>query len=911
MATVSPIADKEAFLAILHKSGLLSADVLSKAREGVSAADDARAAARQLVKTGLLTKWQAGQLLHGYHVLTIGKYKLLDQLASGETGRIYLAEHAQMERRHALKILSRRHASQPEVLKRFLSDAERLCQLEHRNLSHIYDVNQDGERYYVVMEHIEGQDLRRRVEQQGPLAAAEALGWIRQAAAGLAHAHQRQVFHGDLKPANLVIDAAGNLKITDIGQARLVAAPPTSADETSEAAALASAIYRAPELRAGSQTVDARSDVYSLGAVLCFLLSGKAEPDATSARQTLEAKGQAAELIAVTTRMMADDPAARFASMEEVSPALGGLPATQATGEKAAAPPLKKTKKPLVARPIPEVSPAAGPGVPSATAPENKPAAADPFVGFTVQPSPRGKGGPVAKAGLPAAAVSPASKPAAADSPALAKKSRLPLILGAAIGGSLLVLAGIAVIVVLAINWAGDAASHVVADANDAIDKAAANVAPPDGGAESNPESNPELNPKPAVAPSSVTPPVANPVNPLTPPTATIAPPMPAPVARAPMPQPMPVPMPAPAPGEPAPMPAPTETKPEPEKPAAPSNPFAGFATSATLPKLAPSATAEPPADALAPLALGPCIVDEKALVIIQLKGGDGAIRGGKQKFEIAAGQGGTALRDWEISLAGGTANVVVALLSVKENQLMFQWTPDGAKQASAPLLCNCGLHLSAGSGQHDVALRTPIKGEPLVVGLEKGGSAVKWEIDLLPDPNKVFLEISKLEGGFLKQKFKERQTLEGSDKTEIWTGSDETAMPLGLRITSTVKTQSIEVECSPQYQVRGVTRQPKALVKKELGVLEKQFDQARFVVNKKIEAASKAKGEAAERQANLGKVELDKVNQADDQLKELKSLIENLDGKGEIHFRVYYQTEDGPIDLLVTGEAPPKDDAK
>jgi hypothetical protein len=302
-------------------------------------------------------------------------------------------------------------------------------------------------------------------------------------------------------------------------------------------------------------------------------------------------------------------------------------------------------------------------------------------------------------------------------------------------------------------------------------------------------------------------------------------------------------------------------------------------------------------------------VVDDKQLVIISLKGGDGAIRGGKQKFEIAAAQDGTALRDWEISLTGG-ANppLVVALLGVKDNQLTFQWTPAGAKESSAPLLGNCGLHLSAGAGQHDVALRTPIVAEPLAVNLERVGSTVKWNIDLLPDAKKVFVEITRLEGDFLEHKFKERQTLEGSDSTEVWTGSVPEAMVLGLKITSTVSAQSVQVKSSPQYQLKSMPR-PKLLLKKDLGVIEKLLDQGRFVANKKLELATKAKGEVAERQKNLTQIELDKVNEAAEQLTELKSLIDGLDGKGAVHFRVFYQTDDGPIDLLVTEEGGPAEE--
>jgi hypothetical protein len=247
----------------------------------------------------------------------------------------------------------------------------------------------------------------------------------------------------------------------------------------------------------------------------------------------------------------------------------------------------------------------------------------------------------------------------------------------------------------------------------------------------------------------------------------------------------------------------------------------------------------------------------------------------------------------------------VVAKLAAKEGQLTFQWTHEAAKQPGAELLCNCGLSLSAGPDQHSVAFREPIVGEPLVVNLERIGSTVKWSIDSLPDPKKVFIEIARLDGEFLEHKFKQRQTLEGSDRTELWTGSAEDAMPLGLRIESDVSAQTIQIKALPQYQLKAM-RQPQMLVKKDLAAIEKRLDGSRFIANKKLEAISKAKGEVAERQKNLTQVELDRVNVADEQLTELKSLIEGLDGKAKIHFRVFYDAGDGTIDLLVTEDAPP-----
>src|SRR5688572_20710050 len=215
MAALTPVASSEALVGVIQKSGLLSADTLAKVSAAAQATPDAGQLARDLLKAGTLSKWQAGQLLHGYHQLTIGKYKLLEQLESGAIGRVYLAEHAQMGRRALLKVLSKRQSADPATVKRFLTQAQQACGLDHRNISHVYDVNQDDERNYVVVEHVEGTDLARLVEKHGPLPLGEALEYVRQAVEGLIHAHAAGVCHGDLKPANLLLDDSDTIKIID------------------------------------------------------------------------------------------------------------------------------------------------------------------------------------------------------------------------------------------------------------------------------------------------------------------------------------------------------------------------------------------------------------------------------------------------------------------------------------------------------------------------------------------------------------------------------------------------------------------------------------------------------------------------------------------------------------------------
>src|SRR5262245_6976567 len=187
MAALTPVASLDALVSVIQKSGLLTADRLAKVREAAAKAADAKQLARDLVKDGTLTRWQAGQLINGYHLLVIGKYKLMDQIGTAPTGRLYLAEHAQIGRRHTLKVLAKRLASKPHAVKHFLTSAQNACGLDHHNISHVYDVNQEGDRHYVVMEYVEGENVEHLIEREGPLKLPEALSFIAQAAEGLAH----------------------------------------------------------------------------------------------------------------------------------------------------------------------------------------------------------------------------------------------------------------------------------------------------------------------------------------------------------------------------------------------------------------------------------------------------------------------------------------------------------------------------------------------------------------------------------------------------------------------------------------------------------------------------------------------------------------------------------------------------
>ena len=946
MATLSIVESVDAFVATIEKSGLLPAEAMAKVRELAAKSDSPKALARPLVKDGTLTNWQANQLLYGFHKLVIGKYKLLNQLGAGEMGRVYLAEHVQMGRRHCLKVLSRRHTSKPEVLKQFLDEAQRVCALEHRNLSHVYDVNQSGDQYYLVTEYVEGQDLQSLVAKGGKLPVAEALGYARQTAEGLAHAHEQGVVHGDLKPSNLVLDDGGTVKILEIGQARLAEGPqgPIDKDETAETTSLAAVIHHAPEQRGQTRTIDQRSDVYSLGSVLVCLLTGKGAPDAAAAETQLKQVTKLPEsLLKLCLRMMAERPDDRPANMQSVltdldeverERSLPPMPPTKQTDAKPAAeakPP--KAKKPPVAKALAESG-----ALPVAKSLDTSAAAVEPaepqdedtspFAGFSIQT--KGSAGarkPPAKAATtqaPAPAVAPSDSSAAA---ATARKSYLPLILGGSIGGGVLALASICLIVYFVFFRDSGEPAEVAQAPTGASQTAAVETAPEGNPTESIPEesnpaaeSNPsaEANPTAATNPAAATSAAAKPPEPSAAPAASGAEnPMPEPVKPAdpPTPAPMPEvkptetkpadpPMPAPAP---APTPEPPAATPKPMAPVG--NPLEGFAKAVSLPKLG-SAMSDLPPEALAPKALGPCKVAPGILVIARLKGGEFASRGGRQKFDLVAANSGTAPQDWEVNLDGTDGKILVAKLGVKEGNLSFQWTPEGAKEANAPYLANCALELSAGSGHHVVALREPVVGPPLAIEFEKQGTA-KWVVDHLPDPKSIHFEVTKLEG-MPRQKYDPENVMRGvGEDMTVWTGPADETMPLGIKLTSAVTGKNLQVTSAPWLKFEGMKKAEK-YSKKILAANKAGATQRLSVLTQQREVLKK--GKETEAQVNLLDLEIEALSKGASQVEAITGFIDSLKGTGKIHFRIYYAAEEGTeVDLLVTSSeaAAPEKDAK
>ena len=294
------MSSKGSFLELLRRSGILDPLQLDRfVREAPPGSAEPSALAARLVERGWLTPFQAEQLLRGRsRNLLLGHYVILQRLGGGGMGSVYQARHKIMRRVVALKVIRRELLEHPDAVRRFRREIRAAARLSHPNIISAHDAGMADNHYFLVMEFLEGRNLFDLVKERGPLPAQEVCNHVFQAALGLQHAHVRGLVHRDVKPSNLFLTFNGSVvKILDLGLARLSdigEGDSTTSHLTPAGATMGSIDYMSPEQAEDSHAVDIRSDIYSLGCTMYFLLTGQVPFPVAQAARKLAAHRQAA-----------------------------------------------------------------------------------------------------------------------------------------------------------------------------------------------------------------------------------------------------------------------------------------------------------------------------------------------------------------------------------------------------------------------------------------------------------------------------------------------------------------------------------------------------------------------------------------------------------------------------------------
>jgi eukaryotic-like serine/threonine-protein kinase len=285
----------------------------------------------------------------------LGQYRLKERLGSGGMGEVYLAEPLLLRRPCAIKLIRPERAGDPNILRRFEREVQATATLTHPNTVQIFDYGhaEDGTFYY-VMEYLPGLSLEELVKQHGPLPPERAVHFLRQVCGALREAHAIGLIHRDIKSSNVLVCERGGLhdvaKLVDFGLVRAPGASADGANLTLEGAIAGTPAYMSPEQAGGQENLDARSDIYSLGAVAYFLLTGQPpfagrspvkvvaahiyEPPTPLSNHRSDVSEDLQQLV---LRCLAKNPADRFADAESLEIALGACHTTGPWCEKQAA----------------------------------------------------------------------------------------------------------------------------------------------------------------------------------------------------------------------------------------------------------------------------------------------------------------------------------------------------------------------------------------------------------------------------------------------------------------------------------------------------------------------------------------------------------------------------------------------
>lgn len=278
-----------------------------------------------------------------------GQYQLIRKLGEGGMGEVHLAEHQLLKRPCALKLIKEVAGAEPLALARFEREVQAAARLQHPNSIEIYDYGQtDDGTFYYVMEYLKGLSLAELVDKDGPLPPGRVVYLFRQACAALAEAHELGLVHRDLKPANLFIAVRGGeadvAKILDFGLVKLTAEP-HDAELTQENTVSGTPLYMSPEQGSASRDLDARADIYSLGAMMYYALTAQPPFKGESPMEVMIANARdpvqppskhvpsiPADLDQAVLRCLAKRPDDRFPNVKALNEALAACQCTREWG---------------------------------------------------------------------------------------------------------------------------------------------------------------------------------------------------------------------------------------------------------------------------------------------------------------------------------------------------------------------------------------------------------------------------------------------------------------------------------------------------------------------------------------------------------------------------------------------------
>lgn len=277
MAETTPSSSESVLGRLVVERGLATPEQVQQAVERFREEDpNQQSLTEYFIHEGVATRSQIERLRPEIEDRTrrqIPGFQLIEKLGAGAMATVYKAKQISLDRPVAVKILPRKHTNNPQFVERFYAEGRAAAKLNHPNIVGALDVGQAGDTHYFVMEYVEGRTVFDDITEKGAYSESDAIEIARQVARALEHAHAAGFIHRDVKPKNIMITSDSTVKLADMGLARAVS--DREAAEAEAGKAFGTPYYISPEQIRGEVGVDFRADIYSLGATLYHMVTGK------------------------------------------------------------------------------------------------------------------------------------------------------------------------------------------------------------------------------------------------------------------------------------------------------------------------------------------------------------------------------------------------------------------------------------------------------------------------------------------------------------------------------------------------------------------------------------------------------------------------------------------------------------